>query len=106
MVRTDERRRSAPAARSERLSSAVRDAQGFSVESPIGTLGVVEAIRMSGQPRRPVALVVRVGGSDGASTVLVPVSSIENVVPETRRIVLRPGILLRRSAEQTPRGLM
>jgi hypothetical protein len=72
------------------------------VESAIGTLGLVDVVRMSGQPRRPTALVVRVGGSDGTSTVLVPVSSIANVDPETSRILLRPGILLRRSGGQAP----
>jgi hypothetical protein len=101
VVRTDERRRSARAPLGERLSSALAHAQGFSAEAPVGTLGVVDAVRMAGQPRRPVALVVRVGGFDGTRTVLVPVSSIANVVPETRRIVLRPGILMRRSAADT-----
>lgn len=100
-VLTEETQHDARATLSEGLSQALARSEGFDVESPIGVLGVVEAVRMSGQPRRPVALVVRVGVPDGETTVLVPVSSIEDVAPETHRILLRPGILLRRSGEHT-----
>jgi hypothetical protein len=48
-------------------------------------------------------LVVRVDGPEGKKIVLVPVSSIEEVIPDTGQIRLRPGILLRRSRAQTPR---
>lgn len=70
--------------------------KGYTVEAPIGQLGTVDAVRYSRQPRRPRLLVVRIRGSDPGKVVLVPVSSIQDVVPSEGRIVLRPGILLRR----------
>jgi hypothetical protein len=75
---------------------ALAGAKGFVVESPIGPLGTVEDIRYSRQPRRPELLVVHVGGSERGKVVLVPTSSVLGVVAAEHRVVLRPGILLRR----------
>lgn len=96
-MRTHQNRHGARAPVNAGLARALADSQGFTVESTIGRIGIVEAIRFAGQPRRPIALVVRTGGPDRDTIVLVPVASIETVVPETREIRLRRGILLRRS---------
>jgi hypothetical protein len=104
MVLTAERRHSARAPVSDWPAEALSRSRGFGVESPIGTLGAVEAVRFSGHPRRPVALVVRVAGPESRTTVLVPLSSIESIDFEAGRVLLRPGILLRRSEGTAPRS--
>jgi hypothetical protein len=96
MVAMDSTKRRTREQLSDETWRALAGSTGFSVESPIGPLGTVEAVRYSGQPGRPQLLVVRVGEGDGQKIVLVPASSIEEVLPEKRRILLRPGILFRR----------
>jgi hypothetical protein len=86
------------------LSRALARSTGFVVESPHGPLGTVEAVRFSGQPRRPLVLVVRIGGSKRTTIGLVPPSSVESVDPESRRVVLRSGILLRRGSVRSDPG--
>lgn len=95
MVLTDHGRRDARGL-AEESAQALARSQGFSVESPVGPLGTVEAVRYSGQPRQPHLLVVRMGDPDSQTLILVPASSVQKVNREAGRVFLRPGILLRR----------
>jgi hypothetical protein len=90
-VRTEQTRKRTRAPSEEGLTRAFADSRGYSVVSPIGPLGTVEAVRFVGRPRRPLTLVVRTGGSGGDTIALVSVAGIEAVVPETRQILLRPN---------------
>jgi hypothetical protein len=66
----------------------LRRCEGFRVEAPGGRIGQVKAIRF-GSTAEPEALEVR-AGLLGRRVLLIPISEIEDVIPEERRLVLQP----------------
>jgi len=88
------------------LETALAGCVGFGVYGPTARIGVVEAVRLDAAGVRPHILSVR-AGLLGSWLVLVPVSQVEAVSMEERRIVLRSGGLLsgpRPSEADTPAG--
>jgi hypothetical protein len=69
--------------------------EGFSVHTPLARVGTVESVRMDAGDGRPASLTVR-AGLVGNWLLEVPADQIARVVPQERRIVLRPGGLLER----------
>ena len=59
--------------------------EGFTVDSPDGRLGVVEAVLPG--PERPHALAVRTGLFT-TRLLLVPLDEVEQVLPDEQRVVL------------------
>lgn len=66
--------------------------EGFMVDSSECHVGVVDTLRYAPSTRwdRPTALAVHAGRS-GDVLLIVPVAEVERVVPEERRVVLRPS---------------
>jgi hypothetical protein len=62
------------------------DCVGFRVDTPFGTIGVVEEFRR--QEGRVVELVVR-AGKHGSRLLIFPASDISQVIPDDRRVTLR-----------------
>ncbi len=62
--------------------------EGFRVDAPTGRLGLVEAVRFGARLDRPDELLVR-GGLLRNRTLVVPVSDVQEVVPQQQRLVLR-----------------
>ncbi len=61
--------------------------EGFNVESPDGSVGVVEKVRLWRGPDEQHALVVRTP-LFGGGVLTVPVDEVEHVFPRERRITL------------------
>jgi hypothetical protein len=78
-----------PGARlADETAAALWKSGGFSVETPDGTLGIVEdAVRIPGL-KRPAALAVKVD-RNGRRVVLIPITEILEVDPDARTITLR-----------------
>jgi hypothetical protein len=72
---------------SERFAYWLRTCEGFHVDSDSGHVGIVEEVRLSLQ-EEPEALAVR-AGVFGRRLVIVPVSTVERVVPRRRQVLLR-----------------
>jgi hypothetical protein len=70
-----------------RLDYWLRRCEGFRVDGPGGRIGHVRAIRF-GATAEPEALEIR-AGMLGRRTLIVPVSEVEEVIPEQRRLILR-----------------
>jgi hypothetical protein len=62
--------------------------QGFIVDGPNGSVGVVEDVVFASQQDRPDLVVVRCGGRDRLRAVDVPVASVVEIHPDERRLVL------------------
>jgi hypothetical protein len=58
------------------------------VDGPNGSVGVVEDVVFGSQPDRPDVVVVRCGGRDRLRAVDVPVTSVVEIHPAERRLVL------------------
>jgi hypothetical protein len=72
----------------DEAAAALWKSGGFSVETPDGTMGIVEdAVRIPGL-KRPAALAVRVD-RDGGRVVLVPITEILEIDTDARTITLR-----------------
>jgi hypothetical protein len=67
------------------------DCLGFRVDTPFGTVGLVEELRRHNG--RVAELVVR-AGKEGSRLLIFPASDITQVVPATRRVTLRPSFHL------------
>lgn len=70
------------------LSARLLRTQGFTVETPAGDFGTVEAFRPSARPGTPGFLLVR-GGWRGRRRRMVSVMDISAVLPRERRIRVR-----------------
>ena len=64
--------------------------EGFSVESDDGHVGIVEEVRLS-RERQPEALAVRTG-LFRTRLVIVPIDDVHQVVPQHKRVLLRPPL--------------
>jgi hypothetical protein len=72
---------------------ALARCEGFGVYGLTARIGIVERVRLERTSGRPMLLSVR-AGLLGSWLVHVPVDQVANVVPEERRVLLRPGGLL------------
>ena len=79
------------ASRRERLGGRLSERVGFRVETSQGRLGVVKEFRFHGD--RSFGLDAR-AGRQGRRLLIVPVEDIAEVVPDERRMILRPGFHL------------
>ena len=77
----------------ERRQTALAGCEGFGVYGPSARIGTVEKVRVERTSRMPVLLSVR-AGLLGSWLVHVPVDQVADVLPEERRVLLRPGGLL------------
>jgi hypothetical protein len=66
----------------------LKHCHGFRVDSPRRRLGIVEDVLFGAEPDRPSALAVR-GGLFGSRVELVPVESVDQISPRSKRISLR-----------------
>jgi hypothetical protein len=80
-------------ARDDIDQQALARSEGFGVYGISARVGIVEKVRLERASGRPVLLSVR-AGLLGRWLVHVPVDQVADVVPEERRVVLRPGGLL------------
>jgi hypothetical protein len=80
-------------ARDDIDQQALARSEGFGVYVISARVGIVEKVRLERASGRPVLLSVR-AGLLGSWLVHVPVDQVADVVPEERRVVLRPGGLL------------
>ncbi|HEY7561630.1 MAG TPA: hypothetical protein VH650_05595 [Gaiellaceae bacterium] len=80
-------------ARDDIDQQALARSEGFGVYGISARVGIVEKVRLERASGRPVLLSVR-AGLLGSWLVHVPVDQVADVVPEERRVVLRPGGLL------------
>lgn len=78
----------------EREPVVLTRCEGFRVDSPEGTIGIVEGLRFASRIDQPDLLEVR-GGRFGRQLLLIPVEAVEAVSPDDERLVLR-------SAPRTP----
>jgi hypothetical protein len=71
----------------DRFDFSLEACEGFRVDSDSGRIGIVDAVRLSGE-KQAVALAIRTG-LFGRRLRIVPVSEVERVVPRQRRVLLR-----------------
>lgn len=71
---------------------------GFLVEGATGTVGFVEQVVCEGN--RPVALVVQASAAAGARRLRLLIDDVDEVRPESERVVLRRGTRLAEESER------
>ncbi len=85
--------RSASAVQSD-VAASLPGCVGFRVDTPCGTIGLVEELRLHNG--RVAELVVR-AGKRGSRLLIFPASDITQVVPADRLVTLRPSFHLEAS---------
>jgi hypothetical protein len=70
---------------------------GYTVESPVGRIGILEHVRRDPADGRVVELVVRGAGRNQQALVRLEADGVDSVLPSMRRLILQPETAVRAS---------
>ena len=73
--------------RASQIAGQLRHALGYRVDTADGCVGALVGVPLSGEPLRPLVLIVR----DGDCVRFVSVRRVAKVLSDERRILLRPN---------------